>query len=123
MQCEVGEKTVRSMRTMVVECFKCGEEGHKCRECPLWEKKVKRVARPIEGKAHQEKGRPARPVREKAQEREKRLRRVEERKAAPLGRGKVQQEWERTSVEKLRIRVEVYCGKCVPEEAQLLELG
>jgi len=26
-------------------------------------------------------------------------------------------------VEKLRIRAEVYCGKGVPEEAQLLELG
>jgi len=54
MQCGVKEKVVRNMRTVVVKCFKYGEEGHKCRECPLWEKKVKRVARPNEGKAQQE---------------------------------------------------------------------
>jgi len=35
MQCEVEEKTIRNVRIMTVECFKCGEEGHKCRECPL----------------------------------------------------------------------------------------
>jgi len=123
MQCGVEEKTVRSMRTTVVECFKCGEEGYKCRECPLWEKKMKRVAPPIEGKAYQEKGRPAHPIREKVQKREKRLRRVEEEKVVCPGRGKVQQEWKRTSVEKLRIKAEVDCGKGIPEEAQLLELG
>jgi len=33
MQCRVEEKVIRSIR-VVVECFKCGEEGHKCRECP-----------------------------------------------------------------------------------------
>jgi len=87
MQCGVEEKTVRSMRTTVVECFKCEEEEHKCRECPLWEKKVKRVAHPIEGKVHQEKGRPARPIREKVQEGEKRLRRMEEKKAARSVKG------------------------------------
>jgi len=54
MQCGVEERVVRSTRTVVVRCFKCGEEGHKCRECPLWEKRVKRVARPTGGKAHQE---------------------------------------------------------------------
>ena len=43
---------MRSMKTVVVRCFKCEEEEHKCRECPLWERKVKRVARPREGKAH-----------------------------------------------------------------------
>jgi len=32
MQCEVEESTVRSIRTVVVKCFKCGEEGHRCRE-------------------------------------------------------------------------------------------
>jgi len=53
MQCRIEERAVRSMRTAVVKYFKCGEEGHKYRECPLWEKKVKRVARPQEGKAHQ----------------------------------------------------------------------
>jgi len=35
MQCGVEEKMIRNVRIMVVECFKCGEEGHKCRECPL----------------------------------------------------------------------------------------
>jgi len=76
----VEERVVRSMGTVAVKCFKCGEEGHKCRECPLWEKKVKRVARPNGGKVHQEERRPVRPIREKAQEGEKRLRRVEEEK-------------------------------------------
>jgi len=50
MQCGVEERVVRSMRTAVVKCFRCGEEGHKCKMCP---KKEKRVARPKEGKAHQ----------------------------------------------------------------------
>jgi len=122
MQCGVEGKIIRSVR-VVVECFKCGEKGHKCREYPLWEKKVKRVARPDGGKAHQEERRPARPHREKVQKREKRLRRVEEEKAARPVEGKAQQEGKRTSVEKLRIRAEVYCGKGVPEEAQLFELG
>jgi len=104
MQCGVEERMIRSVR-VVVECFKCGEEGHKCRECPQWERKVKRVACPKEGKAHQGE------------------RKVEEEKATCPVQGKVQQEWRRTPVEKLRIRAEVYCGKGVPEEAQLLELG
>jgi len=50
MQCGVEERVVRSMRTAVVKCFRCGEEGHKCRMCP---KKEKRMAHPKEGKAHQ----------------------------------------------------------------------
>jgi len=33
MQCGVEGRMIRSVR-VVVECFKCGEEGHKCRECP-----------------------------------------------------------------------------------------
>jgi len=53
MQCSVEERVVRGARREVVRCFKCREKGHKCRECPLWEKKVKRVVRPNEGKAHQ----------------------------------------------------------------------
>jgi len=77
MQCGVEERVVRSMRTVTVRCFKCGEEEHKCRECPLWERKVKRVARPKEGKVHQGERRPVHLIREKAQEGEKRLRRVE----------------------------------------------
>jgi len=44
-------------------------------------------------------------------------------KAARPIKGEVQQEWKRTPVEKLKIQAEVYCGKGVPEEVQLLELG
>jgi len=106
MQCGVEERVVRSMKTAVVKCFRCGEEGHKCRMCP---KKEKRVACPREGEAHQ------------GERRE--VRRVEGSDAARPEKGEVQQEWKRTLVEKLRIRAEVYCGKDVPEEAQLLELG
>jgi len=35
VQCSVEERVVRSTRTVVVKCFKCGEEGHKCRKCSL----------------------------------------------------------------------------------------
>jgi len=35
MQCGVEEKMIRNVRMTVVECFKCGEKGHKYRECPL----------------------------------------------------------------------------------------
>jgi len=35
MQCGVEERVVRSMRTVVMKCFKCEGEGHKYRECPL----------------------------------------------------------------------------------------
>jgi len=35
MQCKIEERVVKSIRTVAVRCFKCGEERHKCRECPL----------------------------------------------------------------------------------------
>jgi len=107
MQCGVEGKMIRSVRVMV-ECFKCGEEGHKCRECPQWERREKRVACPRERKAHQG---------------ERRLRRIEEEKVVRPIKGEVQQEWRRSSIEELRKKVEEHCGKGVPREAQLLELG
>jgi len=102
MQCGIEERVVRSIKMVVVRCFKCEGEGHKCRECPLWERKVKRVARPREGKAHQK---------------ERRLRRIEEEKVARLVKEEAQQEWKRSSIEELRKRAEEHCGKGVPEEA------
>ena len=35
MQCGIEERVVRSMRMVVVRCFRCREEGHKCRECVI----------------------------------------------------------------------------------------
>jgi len=102
------------MRTAAVKCFKCGEEGYKCRECSLWKKKVKRVAYPNGGKAYQEERRPVCPIREKAQEGEKKLRRVEEGKAAHVTKPQeAQQEWKRSLIEELRKRAEEHCGKGV----------
>jgi len=121
MQCGVEERVVRSTRTVVVKCFKYGEEGHKCRECPLWKRKLKRVAHPDGGKAHQEERRPACPIREKTQEGKKRLRRIEEEKTACPIKGEVQQEW-RSSIEELRKKAEEHYGKGISREAQLLEL-
>jgi len=83
MQCGVEERMIRSMG-IAVRCFKCGEEEHKCREYPLWQKQV-RVAHPVEGKAHQQKERkPAHLERGKGQEcgKKQKLRRVEEEKVA-----------------------------------------
>jgi len=59
------------------------------------------------------------------QEGEKRLRRVEEEeKMVHVARPQnVQQGWRRSSVKELRKRAEEHCGKGIPEEAQLLELG
>ena len=122
MQCREGERTIRSFRMSEVKCFRCGEEGHKCRKCPLWVKKEKAacVARPQ--KAQQEK-RLACPVRGKAQE-ERRVRRVEEEEAARPMKGKAQQgEYRRSSWEELRKRAEWYYGPTVPQDAQLWELG
>jgi len=110
MQCGVEEKTIRSMRIVRVKCFKCREEGHKCRECPLWVKRKNKekaacVARPQ--KAQQEK-RLAHPIKRKAQEKEKRLRRVEEEEAAHVARPQEAQqgEWKKSSWEELRRRAE-----------------
>jgi len=82
MQCGIEERVMRSVKMVVVKCFKCEGKGHKCRECPLWERKVKRVACPREGKAHQG---------------ERRLRRMEEEKVARPIKGEAQQEWRRSS--------------------------
>jgi len=77
MQCGVKERVVRSVRTGAVKCFKCGKEGHKCRECPLWVKRERKAARPEKEKAQQGE-RLVHPEKGKAQEKEKKLRRVEE---------------------------------------------
>jgi len=47
MQCGVGEKTIRRQEMVEVECFKCGEKGHKCREYPLWKGKKLRVVEEV----------------------------------------------------------------------------
>jgi len=122
MQCGV-EEAIRSVRILGVKCFRCGAEGHKCRECPLWVRKegAARVAMPQ--KAQQEK-RPACPIKGKVQKGERRLRRVEEDGAVRPMMGKVQQgEWRRSSWEVLRKRAEWYCGPTVPRDVELWELG
>jgi len=35
MQCGVKERIIKRHEVVVVECFKCREKGHKCRECLL----------------------------------------------------------------------------------------
>ena len=66
IQCGVEKRAIRRHEVIVVECFKYGEKGHKCREYPLWKKKerVAHVAKPQ--KVHQQKGL-ACPVKRKAQ--------------------------------------------------------
>jgi len=105
MQCGAEERVVRNMRKVVVRCFKCREEGHKCRECPLWVKK-ERAARVASPRKAQQKRRPVHPVREKAQEKGRRLRRMEEEKVVCPVKGEAQQEWRRSSWEELRKRAE-----------------
>jgi len=123
MQCRVEERTIRKQEMVVVECFKCGEEGHKCRQCLLWE----RVAHPAERKVHQQGERkPAHLERGKVQEYSKKreVRRVEEEEAAHVAKPQEeQQKWRRSSVEELKKRAEEHCGKDVLGEVQLLELG
>jgi len=73
MQCGVREKTIRRIGVVEIECYKCGEMGHKCKECPLW-KKVKeekkrvkeRAARVAMPQKVQQEGKPVCPIREKA---------------------------------------------------------
>jgi len=121
MQCGIKERVVRSVRAAVVKCFRCGVEGHKCRECPLWVKKERVVRVAMPQKVQQER-RPARPVRGEAQERK--LRKVEQEEAARVAKSReAQQEWKRSSWETLRERAEWYCGLTVPQDAELWELG
>jgi len=87
MQCGVEERMIRNIRTVAVKYFKCGEEGHKCRWCPLW-KKIKRVACPAEGKAHQGNKRELVCL-ERGKAQERKLRRVEEEEAVLLRRTNV----------------------------------
>jgi len=35
IQCGAKERMIRRQEVIVVECFKYGQKGHKCRECPL----------------------------------------------------------------------------------------
>jgi len=118
MQCGVEGKTIRSVRTVEMKCFKCGEKGHKCRECPLWVKKEKAARVTMPQKA-QQKRRPVCPAKGKAQERK--LRKVEQEKAACVARP--QGEWRRSTWEELRKRAKWYCGPTVPQDAELWELG
>jgi len=80
MQCRVEGRIMRRVEVTEVKYFKCGEKGHKCRECPLWMKKKKaaHVARPQ--KAQQETL--ACPIKRKTQEKGKELRRVKEEEVA-----------------------------------------
>ena len=106
----------------MVKCFKCGEKEHKCRECPLQEKRERVACTASLQKAYQHERRPARPIKKKVQEGERQLRRVEEEKAACPVQGEAQQAYRRTTVEKLRKRAEEYYRKGVPAETRLLEL-
>jgi len=92
MRCKVELREQETeQKKKKVECYKCREEEHKCRECPLW-KKVERKGRK-KGAVHvtmpqkvQQKGKLARPTREEAQEAKKRLRRAEEDKAVHVAK-------------------------------------
>jgi len=88
MQCRVEERVVKSIRTIVVRCFRCREKGHKCRECLLWIKgknkeKAVHVAKP---QKTQQGKRLAHPAKRKVQEGERMLRRVERSEAACVAR-------------------------------------
>ena len=78
IQCRVKKRTIRRVKIVEVECFKCGKSKHKCKRYLLWERRerVAHVAR--SQKAHQQKE-PACPAKGKVQERK--LRRTEEKEA------------------------------------------
>ena len=43
IRCGLEERMIRRQEEVRrVECFKCGEKGHKCKECLLWKKEKKR---------------------------------------------------------------------------------
>jgi len=107
IQCRVEGRTIRRVGVVEVECFKYGEKGHKCRECPLWVRKKK----------------PACLVKKKVQEKERKLKRAEGSKAAYMAEPQeVQQGWKRSSIEELRKRTKKHYSKIVSQEARLLEL-
>jgi len=93
MQSGVREKAIRRVGAVEVEYYKCGEMGHKCRECLLWKKVVEERRRVEERavcvailqKAQQER-RLACPVKGKVQGGERRLRRVEEAEAVYMAK-------------------------------------
>jgi len=127
MQCGVEERIVRSVRAVVVKCFRCGVEGHKYRECPLGirRKNGEKAARVVRPREAQQEERPVHPEKGKVQEKEKRLRRVEEGGATRVAKPREAQQgkWRRSSWEQLRKRAEWYCGPTVPQDAELWELG
>jgi len=77
MQYGVREKMIRRVGAVEVKCYKCREMEHKCKECPLWEKK-ERVARTAKLQKTYQKRELAHPMKKKVQEEERRLRRTEE---------------------------------------------
>ena len=85
MQCGVKEKMIRGIGVVEIECYKCGEIGHKYRECPLLKRK-KRVARVAKPQKIYRQREPPRPVKGKVQEKERRLRRAEEKETVHMAR-------------------------------------
>jgi len=89
MQCKVKERTIRRQKVTVVECFKCGEKGHKCRECPLWKKKEREKGRVAcvtrSQKVHQQREL-AYSTKKKVQKGERKLRRAEEEEIAYMAK-------------------------------------
>jgi len=86
MSCSVKLRKQTKQEGWKVEYYKCREEGHKCKECPLW-KKIERVVHLVQGKAHQqEKRKLAHLIKGKAQEGERKLRRTKEGEAVHVAR-------------------------------------